>query len=730
MAGIATPVMKTRPSGLSPSGTLPKEADSMPKHLVAAATAVSAALVTVLAVTACTSNSPAKGTKPEARAMEPQAATAPSKHAAIGAWGIDLADADHSVKPGDDFYRYAIGHWLDTNRIPPDRTSWGTFVELADAAEKQLRGIVEGLPANAPKGSNEQKVGDFYRAYLDTDAIEKLGLTPVRASLDAIAAVRTHEDVARIMGRPDMPVRTPVREGITVDQKNPDRYIVAVTQSGLGLPERDYYLKDDPKLVEIRAQYQAHIERMLALAGEKNAADEAKSILDLETQIAKIHWPAAKRRERDLTYNLRTREELEKLAPSFPWQAELAAAGIADQREFVVRELDAVEGLAKLFTQVPVATWRSYLTYHFLANTADTLPKAFDDERFGFYGHTLNGQPEQRERWKRGIAAIDNGLGEALGQLYVAKYFPPDSKAKMVSLVENLRAAYAERVKHLTWMSEPTKKAALEKLATFRPKIGYPDKWRDYSALEVRAGDAYGNSIRAAVYDWDRDVNRLGKPTDRDEWGMTPQTVNAYYNPTFNEVVFPAAILQPPYFDANADPAVNYGAIGGVIGHEMGHGFDDQGSKSDARGILRTWWAPEDTSAFKKLVDSLATQYDSYMALPGLNVNGRLTLGENIGDLGGLSVALEAYHISLKGKPAPVLDGLTGEQRFFLSWAQGWRNLIRDERLRVQVMSDPHSPSKFRVNGVVRNIDAWYAAFKVQPGDRLYLPPDQRVHIW
>ena len=702
----------------------------MSKYFVAAGTAVSAALVTALIVTACSSTPPAKGKQPEAPAMEPHAASSSPKPARIGTWGINLADADHSVKPGDDFYRYSIGHWLDTNQIPADRTSWSTFVVLADEAEKQLRQIVEGLPANAPHGSNEQKVGDFYRTYNDTDAIEKLGLAPVRASLDAIAAVRTHEDVARVMGRPDMPVRTPVREGITVDQKNPDRYIVAVTQSGLGLPERDYYLKDDPKLVEIRAQYTAHIERMLTLAGEKNAADQAKSILDVETQIAKIHWPVAKRRERDLTYNLRTREELEKLAPSYPWQAQLAAAGIADQREFVVRELDAVEGLAKLFTQVPVATWRSYLTYHFLATTADTLPKAFDDERFSFYGRTLNGQPQQRDRWKRAMGAIDNSLGEALGQLYVAKYFPPDSKQKMVALVENLRAAYAERVKHLTWMSEPTKKAALEKLATFRPKIGYPDKWRDYSALDIRTGDAYGNSIRAAVYDWNRDVNRLGKPTDRDEWGMTPQTVNAYYNPTFNEIVFPAAILQPPYFDPNADPAVNYGAIGGVIGHEMGHGFDDQGSKSDSRGVLRTWWAPTDQTAFKKLVDNLAVQYDAYTALPGLNVNGRLTLGENIGDLGGLTVALEAYHISLKGKPAPVLDGLSGEQRFFLAWGQAWRNLTRDERMRVQVMSDPHSPPMFRVNGVVRNMDAWYAAFGIQPGDKLYLPPEQRVHIW
>jgi putative endopeptidase len=686
------------------------------------------AVAATLVLTACSSPQPTKSSE---TAMSAQPAVAqPAPRAQIGAWGVNLQDRDANAKAGDDFYRYAIGRWLDTNQIPADRTSWSTFAVLAEEAENRLKQIVESLPANAAAGTNEQKVGDFYRAYLDTETIEKRGLTPVQPALDAITAASSHEDVARLMGRPDMPVRAPIRQGITVDQKNPDRYIVAVGQSGIGLPERDYYLKDDPKLVEIRAKYQAHIERLLTLAGEKNAAAQAKSILELETQIARVHWPIAKRRERHLTYNLRTREELEKLAPEYPWQAQLAAANIAAQREFVVRELDAVEGLGKLFVGTPVATWRSYLTYHLLANTADTLPKAFDDERFDFYGRTLNGQPQQRDRWKRAIAAIDASLGEALGQLYVARYFPPDSKAKMMTLVENLRAAYAERVKELPWMSEPTKKMALEKLATFRPKIGYPDKWRDYSALEVRAGDAYGNALRASLFDWNYDINRLGKPTDRDEWGMTPQTVNAYYNPTFNEIVFPAAILQPPYFDPNADAAVNYGAIGGVIGHEMGHGFDDQGSKSDARGILRTWWAPEDEAAFKKLVDNLATQYDGYTALPGLNLNGRLTLGENIGDLGGLSVALEAYRISLNGKPAPVLDGLSGDQRFFLSWAQAWRNLVRDERLRTQVMSDPHSPAKFRVNGVVRNMDAWYTAFGVQPGDKLYLPPEERVRIW
>jgi putative endopeptidase len=687
-----------------------------------------AAGMAVLAVTACSST---QSTRTSERAMDAQATSGDtSKKAQIGAWGIDLSARDLSVKAGDDFYRHAIGGWLDTNEIPPDRTSWSTFAVLANEAEQHLREIVEGLPADAPHGSNAQKVRDLYNAFLDTETIERLGLTPVQPMLDAIAAARTHEDIARLFGRPDMPGRSPIRQYVTIDQKNPDRYIVALSQGGLGLPEREYYLRDDPSLAQIREKYVAHIGRMLALAGVPDAAAQAQVVMDLETQIARRHWPIAKRRERELTYNLRTREELDRLAPAYPWHAQLAPAGTDTQKHYVVRELDAVEGIGKLFLQTPVEHWRSYLTYHLLATSASVLPKAFDDERFDFYGRTLNGQPQQRERWKRAIDVLDSSIGEALGQLYVARYFPPESKQKMLELVENLRTAYAQRVQKLTWMSPATKKAALEKLATFRPKIGYPDKWRDYSALDIRPGDAFGNFVRAAIFDWERDVSRLDEPTDRDEWGMTPQTVNAYYNPTFNEIVFPAAILQPPYFDPNADPAVNYGAIGGVIGHEMGHGFDDQGAKSDARGVLRTWWAPEDEAAFKKLVDRLAVQYDSYTALPGLNLNGRLTLGENIGDLGGLEVAYEAYKLSLRGKRAPVLDGLTGDQRFFLSWAQAWRSLMREERLRTLVMSDPHSPPKFRVNGVVRNIDAWYEAFDVKPGEKLYLPPEERVKIW
>ncbi|HEY2275861.1 MAG TPA: M13 family metallopeptidase [Steroidobacteraceae bacterium] len=650
--------------------------------------------------------------------------------AQIAPWGLDLSDRDTSVKPGDDFYRYADGHWADSHHIPPDRSRWGSFEELEELSEQRVHAIIEGLPAEAPAGSVAQKIGDYYRAYLDSDAIERAGLAPARPALEAIAAARIPEDVARLMGRPDLALQAPLRVGMTTDQKNPDRYIVTLTQSGLGMPDRDYYLKDDAVYAGFRDQYRTHIERMLKLAGDASAGQAAQAVLELETHIAKLHWPVARRRDRDLTYNLRSREELDALAPGFPWGAWLAADGLDGQQDFVVRELDAVQALAQLLTSVPVEQWRAYLRYHYLAASAEVLPKALDDEAFDFYGRALHGQQQQRDRWKRAVAALDRDLGEAVGERYVQRYFPPASRQKMLELVENLRATYAGRIARLTWMTPATRKLALEKLAAFHPKIGYPDQWRDYSALTVVKGDAFGNATRAAVFDWQRRVRRMGERTDRGEWGMTPQTINAYYNATFNEVVFPAAILQPPFFDPDADDAVNYGGIGGVIGHEMGHGFDDQGSKSDAHGVLHSWWQPEDTQAFKSRVDHLAAQYDGYTVLPGLNINGRLTLGENIGDLGGLSVAYEAYHRSLHGKPAPVRDGLSGDQRYFLAWAQVWRGLYREEQLRSQVMSNPHSPNQFRVNGVVRNVDAWYDAFSVRPGDQLYLPPQERVHIW
>ena len=658
-----------------------------------------------------------------------QAAEPPARPQ-YGDFGLDLSARDPSIKPGDDFYSYATGHWLATHSIPADRTRWGTLDQLSEEADERVRKLIQGLPENAPAGSIEQKVGDYYHAFLDQNAIDAAGLKPAQPALDAIAAARSYDDIAALMGRPDLQLKSPVDFGIGIDAKNPDRYLTIVGQGGLGLPDRDYYLKDDPKFQEIRAQYRAHLEKMLSLAGAADAAAKATQILALETKMADCHWPRARLRERDLTYNLRSLAQLEQMTPGYPWKSMFTAAGLQDRSEVNVAQPDAVEKLAKVFTSTPVEVWQSFLVVHYLDSFAAVLPKQFDAESFDFFGRKLNGQQEQRERWKRAVAAVNDELGEAVGQLYVKEYFPPAAKAQALELVENLRKAYAAHFATVPWMSAATRKVALEKLAAFRPKIGYPDQWRDYSALQVRKDDALGNETRAIVFEWNRELKRIDQPTDRGEWHMTPQTINAYYNPVFNEVVFPAAILQPPYFDPHADAAVNYGAIGGVIGHEMGHGFDDQGSKSDAKGVLRTWWLPEDTASFKKLGDKLAAQYDSYEAVDGLHVNGRLTLGENIGDLSGLTIAYVAYHLSLHGKKAPVLNGLSGDQRLFLAWAQGWHTLIRDERLRNQVMTDPHSPARFRVNGVVRNVDAWYKAFDVKPGDKLYLAPEDRVHIW
>ena len=649
----------------------------------------------------------------------------------IGPWGFDLAGMDRTIKPGDDFFGYSGGAWMKNTPIPPDRSSWGPFFVLRANAEKDVKAIVEEVASRSnPPGSIEQKVADYYTSYLDTDAIEKAGLAPVGGDLAAIVAARSHDDVARLMGRRDINVGGPFSISPWPDAKNPDRYAVNIVQSGLGLPDRDYYLKSDAKFLEIRGKYHAYIEALLSLGGYPQAARSANAVATLETKIATLQWSAEKRADRDLTYHPKSRAELVAFAPDFPWTATLSAAEIPRQDFFVVKELDAIGELAKLFRATPVETWRAYMTFHYLDAMAEVLPSSVDDRSFDFNGKTLSGQPQKRERWKRATVALNAALGEAVGALYVRRHFTPEAKTRVASLVENLRAAYRTRIAHLTWMSEETKQAAFRKLDKFRVKIGYPDKWRDYSTLDIRPGDPVGNRKRAKLWEWRRQIARLDKPTDRDEWGMTPQTVNAYYNSYFNEIVFPAAILQPPYFDADADPAVNYGGIGGVIGHEMGHAFDDQGSKSDENGILRTWWKAEDVAHFKILVAGLATQYSQFEPLPGTHLNGNLTLSENIGDNGGLSVALEAYRISLRGTEPPVLDGFSATQRFFLSWAQTYRENIREAQLRADITTDPHSPAKFRVDGVVRNMDAWYDAFGVKPGDKLYLAPASRVRIW
>jgi putative endopeptidase len=651
--------------------------------------------------------------------------------AAIGSFGVDLAARDMNVDPGDDFFRYANGTWMANTEIPGDRTRWGTFDILREKSDNDQRVIIEevALAGGAP-GTNQQKIADYYNAYLNQEAINARGMAPIEPQIAQIAALRTHEDTIRLINAPGIALSSPIGISVGLDERNPNRYITNMGHSGLGLPEREYYRRTDGEFPQIREAYVAHIERILTLAGQDNAGAQAASILALETQIAERHWPIADRRDRSRTYNLKTRAEIRALAPSFPWDAAFDSAGMGAIEEVVISELSAMGPLAQLFMATPVSTWKSYLTYHLLRNNASVLPQTVDDEIFDFYGRTLNGQPQQRDRWKRAVSAVNGALGEAVGQVYVQRHFSPEAKAAMRDLVENLRTAYGQRIDQLPWMSAETKVAAREKLATFRPKIGYPDQWQDYSDLEVRAGDAFGNAQRVGIFNWNFDLARLSRPTDKDEWFMTPQTVNAYYNPVFNEIVFPAAILQPPFFDLNADPAVNYGAIGGVIGHEMGHGFDDQGAKSDAQGVLRDWWNEDDVARFTAITDRLVEQYNGFSPLEGINVNGRLTLGENIGDNGGLQVAYHAYTLSLNGAPAPVLEGTSGDQRLFLGWAQAWRGLIRDAALRNQVLTDPHSPAVYRCNGTVRNMDAWYAAYDVTADDDLYLAPADRVTVW
>jgi putative endopeptidase len=688
----------------------------------------------IVAVTACSSQhvqeksvstSVASGT---AGAPSPQLAAAAHK-AAIGAFGLDLTTGNPAVKPGDDFFAYASGGWYDSFEIPPDRASFGVFNQLDELSKQRVRELIEQAAASQPSaGTAAQKIGDYYAAFMDEAAIEANGLAPAEGDLKRIAAAATKADIATLFGLPGFASLFDL--DLPPDLKDPDKYSVVISQSHLGLPDRDYYLKDDPKLRELRGKYVAYIGQLLTLGGIPEGGAKANEIMAFETAVAKAQWPNEKRRDVDATYNPRTKKQLLAYAPGFQWQAFLAASSVGGRQDLVVSELTAVKDLADLFNHTPLPTLKAYLTFHYLSDHAPYLPKRFDEARFAFYGLTLRGQPQQRERWKRAVDEVDEALGEQVGQLYVARYFPPESKAKMQELVANLRAALSERIDTLEWMTPETKSRAHEKLATFTPKIGYPDVWKDYSSLQVRRDDLMGNARRAAEWHWQYQVARLDQPVDRAEWQMTPQQINAYYNPLNNEIVFPAAILQPPFFDPNADAAVNYGAIGAVIGHEMGHGFDDQGRKFGPDGGLKDWWTQKDADEFNGRVTRLVEQFSGFEALPGLKVNGANTVGENIGDLGGLNMGYHAYQLYLKGRQAPVIDGLTGDQRFFLSWAQVWRAKYREGQLRELVMSDVHSPPYFRVNGPLPNIDAWYTAFDVHPGDRLYIKPEDRVSIW
>jgi putative endopeptidase len=651
----------------------------------------------------------------------------------FGTWGVDLEGMDRSVKPGDDFFRFVNGKWADTTEIPADKTSFGAFVMLRDVSEAQVRALLDQWAADKKwkPGSDEAKVAALYRTFLDEAAAEKLDAKPIEPHLAAVKKAENHADIAKLMAHSQSSLgRSLINGAVFDDARNPDRYALYLSQSGLGLSDREFYLRENFKGQKER--YQQYVADMLRLIGWEEPEQQAADIVAFETKIAEAHWTRAESRDRDKTYNPMTLAELEKNAPGFAWTTFFKEAGIDKADRAVVRQNTAFPKLAKIYADASLATLKAWTAFHIADNAAPLLSKRFVDAHWEFRSKFLTGAKEQRPRWKRAVSAAEGALGEAIGRTYVKEHFPPDSKAKMEKLVADLRTAMRNRINNLEWMGPETKARALEKLAKFNVKIGYPSKWRDYSALKVTEGDLVGNADRAAKFEWDYRVSRIGKPIDEEEWSMTPQTVNAYYSSTKNEIVFPAAILQPPFFDPKADPAVNYGAIGGVIGHEITHGFDDQGRKSDGDGMLRDWWASEDAAKFEAQATRLGAQYEAYefANLPGLHIIPRLTMGENIGDLGGILLGLEAYKVSLGGKPAPVLDGFTGEQRVFLGWAQVWRTMMRDDALRQQITTNTHSPGHIRAFAPLRNVDAWYEAFNVKEGDKLYVKPEDRVRIW
>ena len=646
-----------------------------------------------------------------------------------GSWGFDATGMDLSVKPGDDFFRYANGKWADRTQIPPDRTRYGNFDKLAELSENRLHAILEDAVAGKINDSDASKVAAAYASFMNEGLADQLDAKPIERELAEIRSVTTKDQMTALMGKSNsggfvsiLPVF------ISTDAKAPTKYTVMAVTGGLGLPDRDYYLQ--PTFSTQKAKYQEYVARLLEMVGWEKPAESAQAIVEFETRLAQDTWTRAERRDRDKTYNPMTVAELNTATPGFDWNRYLAQSELPKVQRIVVTTNTAFPKFARAYSETPLDTLKAWQAFHVADGAAPYLSKRFVGASFEFRNKTLGGQPEQRPRWKRAVSFVDRTIGESVGRIYVARYFPPEAKAKMDALVADIHTALNARIQKLDWMDADTKARALEKLSKFTVKIGYPAKWRDYGLLMISNSDLYGNMIRAAAYEWQRDVARLNEPVDKTEWGMTPQTVNAYYNSTNNEIVFPAAILQPPFFDPDADPAINYGGIGGVIGHEISHGFDDQGRKSDGDGMLRDWWSADAAAKFKVQTAKLGAQYSAFEPLPGAHVNGDLTMGENIGDMGGLSLGLDAYHASLRGRPAPIIEDLTGDQRVFLGWAQVWREKIRDETLRQRLVSDPHSPARYRVNGVIRNIEGWYSAFQVQPGDALYVAPTDRVKIW
>jgi len=646
--------------------------------------------------------------------------------------GIDLEYMDTSVVPGDDFYRYINGTWLANTEIPADQSNYGAFTALADEAEENLLTLIEeAAAADAAIGSDSQKVGDFYQSFMNENLIENLGSNPLAASLNEISAVTDKADMMQVMTAMNyIGVQMPFGFYIDVDERQTDQYVPNVSQSGLGLPDRDWYLiSDNDTYLSARQAYSNYIEEVMSLAGYSNGESIANSVLKIENRIAQAQWDRVQNRQRELTYNKLSITDLQNLAPAIDWDATMQGLGMFTD-EFIISQPSYFEELSNIWSEVGLAQWKDYTSFKLLNAFASFLSQDFVDAEFTFEGVVLSGLEENRPRWKRGVDAVDSALGEMVGKLYVERYFQEEAKERMDVLIENLRNGFRVGIDELEWMTDETQAEAQNKLAKFTTKIGYPDEWKAYAGVEVIENDLVGNVMRSRSFEHNREVSKLGQPIDRGEWYMTPHTVNAYYNPNMNEIVFPAAILQPPFFNVEADDAVNYGAIGAVIGHEFSHGFDDQGRKYDGDGMLRDWWSEADASAFSERADALVAQYDQFEVLPGKYLNGAFTLGENIGDLSGLAVAYKAYQLSLNGEESPIIDGFTGDQRFFMGWGQVWRRLYRDENLEVRITSDPHSHSKARANGVLRNIDIWYETFDVQVGDALYLPPSQRVKIW
>ena len=646
--------------------------------------------------------------------------------------GLRLPDFDPAVRFQDDLFRAANGRWLASTEIPSDKSRFGSFSQLADLSDQRVRDIVDEMASSPqPAGSLQQSVGTFYAAYLNTDAIDRAGIAPILPLLAEIDAIETASQLAQWQGRMQGRLSTPVSLWVTADFAEPSIDRALTWQGGLGLPDRDYFLKDDDeRLAKARAAYAVYLTTLATLSGEEHPEQVAERVLAIERCIAELHWDKVENRNPVKLYNPMTPEELTQKAPGFDWAAFLQSAQLGAVDRLSVSQPSAVIGIAQLFASVPLADWKLYFKMHALDEAAPVLPKAFREAHFAFRGTALTGSTTQMPRWQKGIAELNGALGEAVGQLYVARHFTAEHKARTQLLVDHLMAAYRESIDALTWMTPATKAQAQDKLSKYTTKIGYPDRWRDYSALVVIEDDALGNSQRSACFEWARLAAKAGKKVDRSEWGMTPQTVNAYYNPSMNEIVFPAAILQPPFFDMAADDASNYGAIGAVIGHEISHGFDDQGSQFDGDGMLSNWWTDADRRAFEEVGAKLVAQYETYEPLPGQHLNGRLTLGENIADLSGLQIAYQAYQRSLIDKPESVIDGFSTAQRFFLGWSQAWCEKIRDERSLQLLTVDPHSPAEFRANGVAVNHDGFHAAFATQPGDGMYKPEAERIRIW